>query len=449
MRWFLPLMVVLLASPLARAEDEADLAAAGVVRAELKLEPKDPYVGQRAKLSLVLKTSRFFKGAPTFRLPDPKGAIVRQESAFAINGSESIDGETFATQQWDLDIYPQIDRPIEIPAIEVTMQVAGESTETVAAKATTKAVTLEPKLPEGIASGRYVISAKGFTMEATLDPADGKGLRVGDALVRSITMTVEDAPGMLIAPLPPFERVGLRAYSDEPLVEDKSERGTLRGTRVERTSYAFEREGTYELPGYEVQWFDLGAGELKTASVPAVTVHVTPSAVFDSGTSATGEDTARGTAEDRPAQQWLVGLAALLAVLAAGFVAWRRLAPVLAAKRAAARAAYEASEPAAFARLEAACEANDPVRAMNMLLAWVDARAAPSTGSLADLAQEEAAFAEALSDLDAHLYAEPRAEGRWRGAKLAQAAGALRASLDADASRAARDPLPPLNPRAT
>lgn len=449
MRCLTTLLFLLVLVPVASAEDEGDLAAQGIVRAELKLTPDDPYVGQRARLSLVLKTSRFFKGAPSFRLPDPKGAIVRQESAFAINGSESIDGETFATQQWDLDIYAQVDRPIQIPPIEVTMQVAGEGTNTVAATATTAAVTLRAKLPEGVPSGRYVLSAKGFALEATLEPADGKGLRVGDALVRRITMTVDDAPGMLIAPLPAFERQGLRAYPDEPLVEDKSDRGSLRGTRTERTSYAFEREGTYELPGYEVTWFDLEGGTLQTASVPAVTVEVAPSPVFDAGASAAAEDTASGDEDRRPAQQWLVGLAAILAVLAAGFVTWRKLAPRVAASRAAARAAHEASEPAAFARFEAACDADDPVAAINTLLAWVDRRTAPQTGSLADLAAGDASLGEALRALDAHLYADPRTTGAWRGAALKAAAGQRRAALEADHARVAADPLPPLNPRAT
>ena len=444
------LALLLLPWPTARADEGDALVESGAVRVELQVDPAEPYVGQRAKLRLILKTNSFFRGAPTFRLPDPRGAIVRQESAFAVNGSESIDGETFATQTWDLDLYAQSDRAIRVPPIEVTMQVAEGGTKTIPVTTRTEALEVQPKRPDGVEADQYVPAAKGFTMAVMLDPADGTGLQVGDALTRTVTMAIEDAPGMLIAPLPTFERTGMRAYPSEPRVEDKSDRGSLTGTRIESVSYAFEQPGTYELPGYEVPWFDLASGTLKTASVPAVTVEVAANPDLAAGTTAGpgGEGDAAGSADLDDDRLW-IPLAGLLTMLAAAWVAWRRFGPQIEAKLAAARAAREASEAASFERFEAACESGDPHAALNALLAWVDRRAAPDTGSLEALADAHPPLRTALAELDAHLFvAEPRT-GPWRGEPLRAAVAAARDEAQRVDERAAADPLPTLNPRAS
>ncbi|MDF1700011.1 MAG: hypothetical protein P1V36_02475 [Planctomycetota bacterium] len=447
MRVVLAVLLACLLAPPLRAEESEDLVASGVVRVDVTAAPERPYVGQRATVTLVLKTSRFFRGAPTFRVPDLPGAILRQESAFAVNGSETIEGETFATQSWELTLYAQTLRPIVVPPIAVTMRVAGKGAEILEVAARTASIQVQPRLPEGAPAGELILSARGLTMAASREPEEGRALHVGDALRRTITLTVADAPGMLIPPLPAFEHLGLAVYPDPAQVTDKTDRGSLTGTRVESTSYAFERPGTYELPGYEVAWFDLSTESFQTASVPALTVEVAPSADLAAGTEAAeGDQLGEDTAPSAPPLQWLTTLAGVLSLVAAGWVLWRRYGAAVQAHRAARQRERENSEAAHYKRLIEACGANDAGRAMQRLLAWVDRRAGGHTGSLAAFVRtaDDRDLTAAVEDLDAHLYGPASDPEAWRGAALHVALERARAR---GASTPARDPLPPLNPR--
>ena len=85
--------------------------------------------------------------------------------------------------------------------------------------------------------------------------------------------------------------------------------------RVERTTFVCERPGRVELPEVVMPWFDLDAGEVRAARVPAVGWDVTAAPAT--------EDATLGDAET--AFPWLL-IGALLALLAGLAVFWRPLA---------------------------------------------------------------------------------------------------------------------------
>lgn len=388
------------------------------VRVRARVATQVPvYVGQKTEISFDLMTTSFFKGAPTWRVPDVAGAIARQESQFAVNGSSDLDGRTYATQTWTIAVYPQRVGTIRVPAIAVVMK-AADGSKTVEVPTRIPAVSFEVRRPDGVTGD--VIAATSFRAEAVLE-GDTKGLKVGDALRRTIIMTIDGAPAMVIPPLPETSIDGVGVYPDPPRVDDVQGRGSLIGTRVESVSHVFERPGSYTLPAVRLQWFDLSAKALKEITLEAVTITVAKNQDLAAGMT----DSADEPASEETSGSWFGAF--FSALFSALFGAWavHRYGDRVQRWFAERKTAKHESEAAHFGRLESACAANDAAGTMKALLAWIDRRAAPATGSLPAFvsAAGSSALADAVRELEQSLYAKSAAASSWKGDALG---GALR-----------------------
>src|SRR5262249_10955302 len=80
---------------------------------------------------------------------------------------------------------------------------------------------------------------------------------------------------------------GVRAYVDPPDISDRENRGVVTGRRVDRVTYVFERGGRIVLPSATQPWWDLDAGELKTAHAAGTIIDVasSPSSSADTATA--------------------------------------------------------------------------------------------------------------------------------------------------------------------
>jgi hypothetical protein len=311
----------------------------------------------------------------------------------------------------------------------------------------------EARVPPEASGLGYFIAARDFTLEQKVEPG-AEGLRVGDALTRTVTLRATDASSMML-PITPFPAVdGLAVYPDPTRARDAGgERGEARqATRVDEATYLLETEGSYTLPAIERSWWDVSAGRLVEASVPPVSFTVAPNPDL-AGEIALPEEPEEAAAvvsvEDEPPQWWrrwevLAGLAilALLTWLAG------RVGPTLRARREDAARRRRESEAAYFERLVAACRNHDAPRAMQALLAWVDRVTpedlSPTVGRLLD-ERGDAALIQAVRALERTLYGSDDATS-WRGDALARALEGLRGTRAATRPGAAAVLLSPLNP---
>jgi len=140
-----------------------------------------------------------------------------------------------------------------------------------------------PEVPrdgaEHVRVGFAAVAAAGADLaEPERAAEEPKGLAVGEALRRTVTIEAEGAFGMMLPPLPVPAIAGLSAYPDPPHVEDRGgERGAARvARRVESVAYRLGREGDYELPAIEVAWWDVGAKQMRRARLAAVAFSVAP-----------------------------------------------------------------------------------------------------------------------------------------------------------------------------
>lgn len=317
------------------------------------------------------------------------------------------------------------------------------------------AVVLDVQPRPAAASGPYWLPAQSITLDESWQPQDGR-LRVGEPLTRQLNLV---ARGLTAAQLPDLSALlnlpdGLKAYPDQPQLEDRVQDGSLIGTRSQSVALIANRPGRYTLPAVRLKWWDVQEDREREVVLPERTLEFLPAAGAPDAAAATP---APGTAASPPATAdegpalpepaasrggsgwaWLSLLLGLLWLGTA--VAWwlqarrRRTPPpepVAAAKPLKAEAQRRAF-------LEA-CGRNDPTGARRHLIAWAQAHwpEDPPSG-LNALAKrlDDWKVTTLLRALDRACYAD----SPWSGDPLAAALN----DLPHDRSKADADPLPGL-----
>lgn len=398
--------------------------------ARTRLEPGDRVtVGQPVTIVVEVLVPSFFTGAPRFPDLDVDDSIALFEDR-GRNFTERIDAITWAGQGRRYHVYPQRPGEFEIAEIPVTMRYRSES-----ARSRTEAIVSPPPvrfsavLPPGAEELPYFISTTGLEMAQDFD-REPATLEVGEAFVRTITVTVTDALSMVVPPFTLESPVGLAAYADPAEVTDEGGERSERviGTRVERTTYVAEKAGNYRLAPVELTWWDVGAQRMRTTTLAALEIRVEPSpdlvAAIPLPPEEPGVDQEEAPARQRVspidlARRWGPSLAAaaLLSYLLVRL--WRRLAPSLWGQIAEARRRRSESEAANFASFRRAALSGDLRATWNRWAAWLDhvhhgpgaatARAFVEAAADPELDQQAAA-------LEALLFAGDEGAGRdWSG----------------------------------
>ncbi|MGU3493046.1 hypothetical protein ACLBXM_03295 [Xanthobacteraceae bacterium A53D] len=397
------LALLLCLAPPAAAQDAPG---APPVLVRESLEPASGIViGQRVALRVDVLFRDDMPRPPRVSLPEVAGLQVLRFETQGLTMRETIAGAPYVGQRFEFALYARRGGSFQIgPAAVTLLDRQGAVTGT----AQGQVVALEVEVPPGIDPSGPVVATSALTLTEQWTPGPGTRFHAGDAIVRTITRTAEDVPGLAMRDLVFAAPDGVRTYVDPPDMADRSNRGVVTGRRVDRVTYLFERGGSFVLPAVSQPWWDLATGTAKTAEAGAVTIAVeAPPAV------------------PPPPHRWgLVLLAAAVAVLLLIVrMAMRRRADTPAR-----------AERDAFEGLRAACTAADPPKIYRAFVQW--------RGHL-DPGRRRAADG-ATAELDAALFSGRPAA--WDSGKAKNLMRRLAAIRSPSASHAGPPALPPLNP---
>jgi hypothetical protein len=276
-------------------------------------------------------------------------------------------------------------------------------------------------------------------------------LRVGDSVTRTVTITGVGLQGAQLPPLTMQTPDGLRAYPDQPVINDIDGDSGVTGVRSDSVALVAVQAGEYRLPAVSIAWWDTESDSLRQATLPARTLRVQPPAAsvaaagdpaaLTAGTAAGDSGTTQPTAS-APTPLWWPALTALCALgwLLTTALWWRARRP---STRTPAASEANLKAGAARKRLLVACHAGDARAAQLALRDWL--RATGQRGTLHDWAATRGSseLLAAVDTLQRHLY-RGSDSGDWDGRPLAAAIRALpAASPGHDATESA---LPPLYP---
>ena len=444
------LPLALLLASLAIAQDGDDQP---IIRARIETETPVT-VGQTVTLSVDVLTPSWFPRAPQFPAAlHVENAVAVFDESFRVNLSERFGGDTWSGIRRHYLIYPQLAGDYTVPPIEVAVVYALPD-----ARPSEPLTLAGPELhfaarvPPEAARLDYFIAANDFTLEQEIEPGT-EGLRIGDAVTRTVTLRATDASSMML-PITEFAPLdGVAVYANPSRAEDTGgERGAAReATRIDAATYVLETEGSYTLPEIRRSWWDVSTGRLRETAVPAVAFDVAPNPDLAGEIALPQEPEdadAAPSAEERPPwwRRWRVvlGLAALALL---GWLA-RRYGPVVRARLEEAQMRRRESEDAYFDRVLAACRRNDARATMQTLLAWVDRVTpqgqSPTVERLLVRAQDDE-LTGAVRGLERVLYGNGDV-ARWRGDTLARHFERLRGARRALELETEPGLLAPLNP---
>jgi len=439
-----------LLSPAASAQEAGEKP---IVRARLETETP-VMVGETVTVSVDVLTPSWFPRAPRFPAAlQVENAVAVFDESFRVNLSERVEGEAWSGIRRHYLIYPQLAGTYTVPPIEVEVVYAlPNARPSEPLTLTGPELRFEARVPPEAAGLGYFIAARSFSLEQKVDP-DPQGLRVGDAVTRTVTLRATDASSMML-PATEFTEVdGLAVYPDPTRASDAGgERGETReATRIDAATYVLETEGSFTLPAVERSWWDVPAGRLRAASVPAVRLDVAPTLDLSGEIALPGEpeEAAAAPVEEKPVPWWRRGRA-LLGIGALVLLVWatRRFGPAPRARLDDAQRRRRESESAWFGRVLGASRRDDAPGTMRALLAWVD-RVTPSGQNptlgrlLARVGDSD--LTRAVQDLESSLYGGGESS-RWHGDTLARHLERLRRARP-EIGRPAEAPLlKPLNP---
>ena len=350
-------------------------AQAPLVRAQLH-PSRGILVGQPVRLNVTILVPNYFTGSPKFPEFEIENAIVVLPQDRPQNLNEQIDGITYAGISEVYTIYPQQAGDFKIPLAEVHVSYAVDPPRTTTAQVPLSSLEFHADVPAAAANLDYFLPTTRMTIRQSWSPPL-KNLRAGDAVERTITVTAAKMQAMLIPPLAFTAPDGIRAYEEEPIIQDqKTDRGDfLYGRRTQSVKYLIKKEGSYTLPAIDLKWWNLSTNRLVTASLPAVQFSAaTANAVSElppeqkSAVAALPEDSSFWRRHKLSVLSSGLCLIALLVFLwmAGKYVrlVYRRLRSRY--------GLYVRSEVACFRRLERACQRNDATATYGLLLRWLE-----------------------------------------------------------------------------
>ena len=333
-------------------------------------------------------------------------------------------------------------------------------------------VVLTVRARPASAVGSYWLPARNVTLSAAWNPAK-LSAPAGDPITLDVAL---QATGLTAAQLPDLSSLlgippGLKAYPDQPKLNDSTQDGLLVGSRDQIIALMADKPGNYTIPALTVTWWDTQTDQPRVTTVPSRTLTILPAPGAAAATAAPPARAAQplstpasrqagpAPAVQKPAaarspSQWQWISIALAAVWLTTLGAWlwsRRSRPARTQTPQPGSSSASGSSAAHGARPEpsrersafrAACETNDAHAARAHLMTWATALWGTTPAGVNAIAARigDTAIAELLRDLDRACYAG----GAWQGRALAAALTELPMSQGKTARE--RNRLAPLYP---
>lgn len=207
--------------------------------------------------------------------------LEMEDSVIQLIGSPNqyeklIDGERYGVYEKRYVIFPQRSGPLEVPDILFRGEVTDGSSNFVFRNLNTRRVTafIEGitinvlERPSAVQSDDFWLPVSNLTLEESWS-TDLNSLKVGDSLVRTVTMTADGLDGAVLPPFSPTEIEGLNLYPDPAEIERTFVEGAIVGTRIEVTSMVPVDSGNIVIPEISIPWWNIDTDQIEATVIPA------------------------------------------------------------------------------------------------------------------------------------------------------------------------------------
>lgn len=401
--------------------------------------------GQQVHVTIDVFAPDFFTSPPQFPLFDLPNAVVTLPNERAQNLVETFDGVQYSGIRRAYMIVPEMAGTFTLPPVAIDFDYSDDG-KTVKGTASLPLTSFTVGDAPGGEGKTLPFAARGVTLTQSFDRDPAK-LKVGEALVRTVTAFGMDTQAMMIPSLDLGQPHGLKVYPKPPVISDgvKDNGGTVGSSRTQTITYIAEAAGTFEIPEVTSTWFDLDAHAAKIASLPATMVTVTNVPAPAQGIAPQLQTEDSGVKSPVLSKAAITLAAAVLSLLAG--IVWlsRRLLPPIKARLSTWNALRRSSEKTRFKQLVASIRKDDPATVYRRLVSWSRSAGFRLIGDWIS-ATNDADVARQTGTLERQLFAnEPDCPALDREALLRAITKARRAHIGSGRSRPISR-LPELNP---
>ncbi len=316
-----------------------------------------------------------------------------------------IDGMRYGVYEKRYVIFPQRSGPLEIPDILFRGEVTDGSSNFVFRNLNTRrvtafieGVTIDVKeRPAAVQGNSMWLPVNNLTLEESWS-TDLSDIRVGDSIVRTVTMTAAGLDGAVLPPFANADIDGVNQYPEPSDIQRTFVDGSIVGTRIETVSIVPTTTGDIEIPQISIPWWNVETDEQEVSIIPATRLTIASvDGTIPSEQTVASTENIQDLLEQAPAltqeeideqnqteyievgANWFNGLIA--AVIAIVLISIYRLvisprhgeiARFIADRRAALEAKFdpENNEKAAYQLLSKAAAANDLQQVRAALILW-------------------------------------------------------------------------------
>ena len=248
--------------------------------ARVSLSPREGVVRQPYKVTITVYSSTWFAEPLRF-------ANLRIDDAFIIpftrtvSGINYINNKKYATLTFYYLVFPYNTGKLEIPELEINASIPPEGDykgQPVTIRTKPQILTINP-VPSSKEEPVWMV-AKNVKVSEEWDKPLEK-LKVGDVLVRKITITANGTLPSLIQPLEVEKPEGTSIYPKEPDLQDRRNNTDVNGVRMENYSYLFEIEGNVNIPKEEVVWWNPQTKRVYKRTLPERKLTIAPNPDLD------------------------------------------------------------------------------------------------------------------------------------------------------------------------
>ena len=353
---------------MANAQTLEELQKADNVRIKVWVEPEQNIIArQQVYLQIEVATDKWFSGGTQIGHFEIKDAIVLQREKFAVNSTRSEGEKNWTVQQWTLVVYPQRDGLFEVPVIPLKLSIAGDDAESIIGEVFTQPFNFEATIPEQAVDESNWITTSRFEIEESFNKTPDE-LKPGDALIRTIRMSADNLPAMMLPAVTLDDIQGIAVYAKPPQLNDKVNRGDYLAERTQVITYVFEKAGEYLLPKQSFYWWNL---ETESYEVIELEEHVL---TISGSVSAVGqgEQASQGIDKNRLVEllPLIKKVIALLMILVVVWYVIRKLSKVYKKNRKTQPVPVAESE--LRKQFEKACANKELEKAMAIFYQWLD-----------------------------------------------------------------------------
>jgi hypothetical protein len=425
--------------------------------ASVNFNKQEVVAGEPLLVTISVYTSTWFTAPPQYgEIQVPEAMMVEYQQR---TGSlrKTIGNRSYPAVEKKYVVYPFREGENRLPALSIQVESPPEGDyrgKRRVVRSPERSFTVLPP-PEGIATDKWLTAYQVDLSEQWDRPLDQ--LKQGDVLERQITIRTEGALAALIPPMQADTGSFGKVYPRAARLSNVQNQSSFTGTRVERWTYLLENEGSHNIPGIELSWYDPGSGQLKQATLgeKEITVNANPNLEFllsmqDSlqAMLEIGED----VSEKEPFRwmglnwwQWLVAL------LSAGILVYfhvlilRRVRSSLREKK----IRTKESEERYFENLKKQAHGNpDPAELMRALISWYDRYRVDRYGPELEqfvCAWGDPGLKQALEKLEGIVYGGAE-RGDWNPKEMLMLLGEARKRAAARHAPPRNETLAPLNP---